>query len=70
MSKETINIQVSGMSCEHCVNAVCRAVNEISGVTSVNVSIDEGIVTVDYDMATTDAEEIKQAINDAGYETQ
>lgn len=68
MAAETVSIQVTGMSCSHCAGTVKRALDEIPGVQSVSVSIDEGIVTVDYDTTATNVEKLKEAITDAGYE--
>lgn len=68
MSRETANLHVDGMSCSHCVNSVKKALDKISGVSSVSVSIDDGTVTVDYDETGTNIEQIKEAINEAGYE--
>ena len=35
-------IKVSGMSCQHCVGAVRKALEEIEGLTEVRVDIDAG----------------------------
>jgi len=68
MAKETANIQVRGMSCEHCAKAVKKELDKIPGVMSVSVSVDEGTVSVDYDSTGTNLEQIKEGINEAGYE--
>lgn len=34
-------LEVSGMSCNHCVNAVKNAIQSVSGVADVDVSLDE-----------------------------
>ena len=35
-------IQVSGMSCQHCVGAVTKALEEIKGLTDISVNLDAG----------------------------
>lgn len=55
---------VAGMSCQHCVQAVTRAVTEIDPHAQVQVDLASGTVKVD-SSATPDA--IRAAIDDAGY---
>ena len=66
MTKTVLN--VSGMSCSHCENAVKNALGELDGVSSVAVSLGENTVTVEYDSNTVSLESIKGAIVDEGYE--
>ena len=68
MSKETVLLNVEGMSCSHCEKAVKEALGEISGVISVSVNLDEGKVAVDYDTTGVNEEQIKETIIEAGYE--
>jgi len=60
--KETIAI--SGMSCEHCVQAVREALSHLEGVTVEDVEI--GAATVSYG-APASREDIIAAIETAGY---
>jgi copper chaperone len=64
--KNTI-LNVEGMSCSHCVNAVEKAVGALDGVSEVNVDLDSKKVTVDHDEKVT-LESIKNAIEDQGYD--
>jgi copper chaperone len=57
--------EITGMSCGHCVKAVDKALQQTSGVTVEAVAI--GTATVAYDPAQTDAQQIAQVIDDAGY---
>jgi copper chaperone len=66
MEKSIINVE--GMSCEHCVKAVTGAVGGMAGVRSVEVDLPGKIVTVVYDGAKTDLEQIKHEIEDQGYD--
>jgi copper ion binding protein len=63
MSEKTY--QVSGMTCEHCVNAVTGEVSGIAGVSSVTIDLEAGKVTVDGEGFTD--EQIRAAVDEAGY---
>jgi copper chaperone len=65
---EHITLNVNGMSCGGCENAVKRAVSMIGGVSAVTASHSEHRVTVDFDAAKTTRAAIEQAIENAGYE--
>ena len=60
-------INVSGMSCQHCVNHVTKAIEGLSGVKNVKVDLASGEVTFDQpDTVTPD--DIAKAVEEAGYE--
>ncbi len=63
-------IAVHGMTCEHCVKTVTKAVSSLKGVKSVNVSLKDKCADVTFDEGTTSASDIKKAIKEAGYETE
>jgi copper chaperone len=56
------------MSCEHCVKAIKNGLLELDGIEKVDVSLEEGTVTVEYDTSKVEIEDIKNIIEDAGYE--
>jgi len=60
-------IVVEGMSCGHCVNHVKNALEEVSGVTDVNVDLQSKTAVVEANAGVKDGD-IKFAIEDAGYE--
>lgn len=60
-------IIVEGMSCGHCVNHVKNALEEVSGVTNVNVDLQSKAAVVEANGEVKDGD-IKFAIEDAGYE--
>jgi copper ion binding protein len=57
---------VTGMTCEHCVNAVTEEVGRVDGVQAVDVDLASGRVRVT-GTAYSDAH-IEEAIDEAGYE--
>jgi copper chaperone len=60
----TIEFQVEGMSCQHCVAAVTNAIREHDAAAQVQVDLGAGRVTVD---SVQTAEALKAAIDEAGY---
>lgn len=64
--KETLKVE--GMSCNHCVNSIETSVGELNGVSTVNVNLDQGDVTVEFDETKTSLAQIKETIEDQGYD--
>ncbi|BFI99388.1 copper chaperone CopZ [Priestia sp. Y58] len=65
---ENVTLSVQGMSCGHCVKAVEGGVGELNGVKSVEVSLEDAKVTVAFDPRQVTVEDIKEAIDDQGYD--
>ncbi len=66
---ETVTFKVSGMTCGGCVNSVRKVVAALSGVGSVDVSLEQAQATVSYDPARATPADLKNAVRDAGFET-
>ncbi|MDR2176785.1 MAG: copper ion binding protein [Treponema sp.] len=60
-------LKIEGMSCDHCVKHVTKALEELSGVKSAAVSLEEKSAVVDHEDAVTLAA-MKAAVEEAGYE--
>ncbi len=60
----SMTFDVDGMSCQHCVANVKKALESLDGVDSVEVTLDPGQVTVE---GSAEAEAVKAAIAAAGY---
>lgn len=58
---------VAGMTCGHCVSSVKTEIGKIDGVTSVDVDLASGAVTVASTAPIADAA-IAAAVDEAGYE--
>jgi copper ion binding protein len=58
-------LEVSGMTCGHCVSAITSAVSALPGVTGVHVDLQAGSVRVE---GTPDVDAVTAAIEDAGYD--
>ncbi len=68
MSRETRTLNVEGMSCMHCVNAVQKSVGALAGVSKVDVDLEKKRVDVEFDQDQVKMDKIKEAIEDAGFE--
>ncbi|MEU4119608.1 cation transporter [Kitasatospora sp. NPDC028055] len=60
-------LQVTGMTCGHCVSSVTAELKKVTGVTEVAVDLATGRVTVDSTAPLADAE-LAAAIDEAGYD--
>ena len=60
-------INVSGMTCGHCVSAVTLELSLLPSVTEVDVDLESGQVTITSDAALEQAH-LATAIDEAGYE--
>jgi copper ion binding protein len=63
----TATYTVKGMTCGHCVSSVKEEVSEVTGVTSVEVDLASGLLTVNSDEPI-DTASIAAAVEEAGYE--
>jgi copper ion binding protein len=66
MSVHELSYTVSGMSCAHCTAAVTEEVEQVSGVSAVEVDLDTKLVVVRGEGLSDDA--VREAIREAGYE--
>lgn len=66
MKKTVLNIE--GMSCSHCENAVKKAVGALEGVSAVAVDLKGKTVTVEYDSSKVSLDRIKNEIEEQGYD--
>jgi copper chaperone len=60
-----LTMDISGMTCGHCVGSVKRALQGLDGVAVEQVTI--GKATVSYDAAATSSAKIAGAIEEEGY---
>jgi len=62
-----ITLSVTGMTCDHCVRAVTKALQAVAGAEKVVVSLDAGRARVDGNAAAT---ALLRAVEDKGYKAQ
>ena len=67
---ESVVLNVKGMSCGHCVKAVEGSVGALNGVEKVAVNLEKGKVDVTFNQSKVTVDQIKEAIDDQGYDVQ
>jgi len=60
-------LRIPDMHCGHCKAAVESELNKISGVESSNADVEKGTVEISYDEGMVTTEDLKDAIEEAGY---
>ena len=63
---QSLNIEIGGMSCGHCVASITKALEAIEGATAAKVVV--GSASVSYDPAVTSPAALESAIRNAGFE--
>ena len=61
------SIKITGMSCQHCVMAVTKALGALDGIQNVQVDLKTGVATYE-EVKTVDAKVVAAAIQKAGYD--
>lgn len=61
-------IKVKGMSCQGCVRSVTNVLSELPGVEGAEVSLERGEARVRYDDSKVGLEQLRGAIDGAGFE--
>ena len=64
---QTSEYTVTGMTCGHCVASVTEEVQEISGVTDVQVDLSTGSLRFTSEQPVSDAD-VRAAVEEAGYQ--
>lgn len=64
----TLKLNVNGMSCDHCVKSIKNGLLEKNGVAFVEVSLKEKSVKIDYSEVVITIDEIKNVIEEIGYD--
>jgi copper chaperone CopZ len=64
---QTELIKVKGMTCGGCISKITNALRATPGVGEVTVSLAAGEATVNYDDRLTSSNQLKAAVQSAGY---
>ncbi|HUJ19781.1 MAG TPA: cation transporter [Nitrospirota bacterium] len=67
MAKTTLKVQ--GMTCNHCVMRVAKALKAVPGVQDAQVDLQKAEAVVTYDDAKTGKNKLSAAVVEAGYKT-
>jgi len=65
---ERAEFGVKGMTCDHCVMTVTKALKGVEGVKLAEVSLAEERAKVTFDPTKASLEQLKEAVNQAGYQ--
>jgi copper chaperone len=65
---ETLTLDVKGMTCGHCKMAVNGALTQLDGVQKVVVDLQTGKVNVEFDSSKVSLEQMKEAVEEQGYD--
>jgi copper chaperone len=61
-------IKVEGMTCQHCVQTITEALNNITGLNTVNVDLVKKEVSVKFNENETELKKISDKIIEVGFE--
>lgn len=61
---QTVEMDITGMTCDHCATSIEKAVSQIDGLTKKNVSYNEGKGTFSFNPTTVTADQIKDTIHE------
>lgn len=64
---ERTELNIEGMTCNHCVMTVTNALKAVDGVKAADVHLDTNSAKVVYDGSKTSLASLKKAVEDAGY---
>lgn len=65
---ESVTFQIGGMHCTGCSSAVEKAIRKQDGIVSANVNLAAEKAFVDFDSSKISIDQIKESIENAGYE--
>lgn len=64
---QTIEYEISGMTCDACTLHVASEVNKVAGILNLKVSYASGNALVTFDKTKTNMEQVQKAIQTTGY---
>ena len=62
-----LELQIEGMHCDGCARSVTRVLSAVPGVRSVDVALAAGRASIRYDPSKAGAEDLRRAVERAGY---
>ncbi|MFO7827938.1 MAG: cation transporter [Bacteroidales bacterium] len=65
---QKVQLNINGMTCTGCENAIQKTINEFDGVYSSKADHQKGIAIVEIDSTKIDLQKVESAINELGYE--
>ncbi len=65
---EQTTLKIEGMTCDHCKAAVTNALQELEGVSEVEVDVKAGTAKVAFDSSNVSISEMNEAVEEQGYD--
>lgn len=65
---EQTTLKIEGMTCGHCKSAVDGALRNLQGVQDVHVDLNKGVADVTYNNSEVTTENMKEAVEEQGYD--
>ena len=67
MAIEEKEVKVVGMHCKSCVNAVQLSLTDVDGIEDAKADLDTGITKIKLDTDKVSDDDIKEAVEEAGF---
>ena len=64
----TITLNIDGMTCGGCVKSVTKVLNDLDGVRSATVSLENKNTQVEFDEGKIQIAQLVEAVEDAGFD--
>ena len=64
----TITLNIDGMTCGGCVKSVTKVLNDLDGVHSATVSLENKNAQVEFDESKIQIAQLVEAVEDAGFD--
>ena len=64
----TITLNIDGMTCGGCVKSVTKVLNDLDGVRSATVSLENKNAQVEFDEGKIQIAQLVEAVEDAGFD--
>ena len=67
---ESAILKVSGMTCQHCVDRVQKALAAVPGTIAVIVDLDPPVAEIDYDDSRSNPQSLIDVVKEVGYDAE
>ena len=64
----TVTLNIDGMTCGGCVKSVTKVLNDLDGVRSATVSLENKNAQVEFDESKIQIAQLVEAVEDAGFD--
>ena len=65
---QTVTLNIDGMTCGGCVKSVTKVLNDLDGVRSATVSLENKNAQVEFDEGKIQIAQLVEAVEDAGFD--